>query len=140
LKSLRRLGRELREFEASAAAAKVEKRPPVQPEKKFSITYDLLVEVRVVDGKTVTNFRTDAAHWIKANAWCLAKSFQRIIRFYDRQIPPEYAYALEHQGLRYGPTEVVYINALDGERLYYWRRHDKETTGRVGDEEKGSEL
>ena len=109
MKSLRRLGRELREFEASAAAAKVEKRPPVQPEKKFSITYDLLVEVRVVDGKTVTNFRTNAAHWIKANAWCLAKSFQRIIRFYDRQIPPEYAYALEHQGLRYGPTEVVYI-------------------------------
>ena len=159
LKRLLRLGKELREWEASAVAAKKAEKPPLTPIKQFSVTYTQTVEVKMVDGKTVTRFNHDGAHWIKANAWHLAKSFQRFIRFFDKQIPPEYAYALEHQGLRYGPTEVVYIeyesyefkrmceqevemqseHALDGERLGYWRRHDEEPLGKVGEEEKGSE-
>ena len=155
LKNVLRLGKELLAFEAKVAAAKVTEKP----EEKFSVTYDQMVDVRVVDGKTVTNFRPDGAHWLKVNAWCMAKSFQRIFRFFDKVIPPEYEFVLQDNFYRYGPTEMVYIeyeteefkrmchheediqseHALDGERLRYWRRRDKEPIGVVRDEEKGSE-
>ena len=158
LKNVLRLGQELRACEVPAAA-KVEKRPAVQPTKIYPVTYTQKVEVKVVDGKTETRITPDGAHWIKASAWHVATSFLRVYCFPGKQIPPEYDYVLEHKGFRYAPTELVYLefetdefkricelevemqseHALDGERLAYSRRHDKEPIGKVGeDEEEGS--
>jgi len=161
LKNLLRLGNELKAFERPAAAEKPEKveKAPVKPAEIYPVTYKQTVEVRIVDGKAVTRFNWDAAHWIQVNAWHIATRFQRIFNFIGKQIPPEYAYVLEGNGFRYGPTDVVYIEyekdefkricereveaqtglALDGERVEYWRLNDKVPIGNVGDEAKGSE-
>jgi hypothetical protein len=155
LKNVLRLGRELKAFEVPAAA-KAEIQPPVQPEKVYPITYIQRVEVKIVDGKTETRITPDAAHWIKVSAWHVPRCFKRVYHFPDKQIPPEYAYLLQHNGFRYAPTDLVYIeyepvefqricereveaqgaHALDGERLRYGRRNDKEPFGKVVEEEK----
>jgi hypothetical protein len=157
LKTVLRLGRELKAFETPAS--KTEGRPTAKPVQFYDNFYSQAVEVRIVDGKTVTRFDFDGAHWIKADAWHMVSSFRRTYRFFGKQVPPEYAFVLQHNGLRYSPTEMVYMHyeaaefkrichlevetqsphALDGQRLNYWRRHDTEPLGPVEDEQKGSE-
>jgi hypothetical protein len=149
LNRLLRMGRELKAFEAPAAAKPQNppaEPPAAEPKKKYQITQTQKVDVKIVDGKTETLFTPDAAHWIRVNCWHLARRFQRIYHFADKQVPPEYAYVLQNDGSRYPPTDFVYIHyeteefqricqrevetrsehALDGERMNYSRLHDRE--------------
>jgi len=155
LKILLRLGNELKAFEGPVhKKTENDEKLPAKPTRIYTAPYRQSVNVQIVDGKTVTRFGYDAAHWIKANAWYMVTRFQRAFTFVDKQIPPEYAYVLEHNGLRYGPTDAIFIeyesdefkrmcerevetqseHALDGERVGYWRLRENDPIGKVGDE------
>ena len=155
IKNLLRVARDLKAFETPAsAAAKTETRPPAKPSTYYEGVYIQSVDVRVVDGKTVSRFNYGPHHWIKVDAWHMVSSFRRHYRFVDKHVPPEYAFVLEHEGSRYAPTEILYIeydsdefkrichrevetnseHGLDGKRLAYWRRYDKEPLGIVDDQ------
>ena len=107
--------------------------------------------ISTVDGKTHTRRDTSNQHWLNAPPLHLCNRWWRHFYFETAEIPPEYAWVNEHDGLMYQFTQSTFIlyeadeflrlcqleldtqaeHAIDGTRRSYWRYRDADPIGAV---------
>ena len=107
--------------------------------------------ISTVDGKTHTRRDTSNQHWLNAPPLHLCNRWWRHFYFETAEIPPEYAWVNEHEGLIYKFTQSTFIlyeadeflrlcqleldtqseHAIDGARRSYWRYRDADPIGAV---------
>ena len=87
--------------------------PPEPPKPPIAKPpYLQSTEISVVNGLTVTRVADNpAAHWLNKQPPLPDDAvFMRQLEFIDDIVPEEYAYVLEHNGVRYKPTHYVFLH------------------------------
>jgi hypothetical protein len=142
----------LRALQTVTTNTAAQAKPAEPPKSKYPVVEKIRlyqnVTVTVIDGKTVTKTDVSARELLASNQGDVASAWVRHYYFPTAEIPLEYAFVLEDDGLYYGATQSYFItydveeflrlcqlevdtgseHVLDGKRVGYYNLSGKEPT------------
>jgi hypothetical protein len=92
------------------AQSKPEAAPgPPKPERDYRPDIPQTVEVRIIEGKTITTTDLQREDFLETDLLKVAGNIWRNFCFHDG-IPAEYAWTTQHEGIEYGPSSYIQIS------------------------------